>query len=120
MRIMVALIVLSSVTFAAPKEAAAHAHLAQASPKPGSTVSPAPKKIVLSFTEKLEPKFSSVEVRDAQGASVQAGKAQSGANRAQLQVQLKPLGPGTYTVNWRVLSVDTHRTKGTFTFKVGR
>jgi methionine-rich copper-binding protein CopC len=120
MRFLVRFIMLSAVILAAPDNAAAHAHLAKASPKPGSTVAPAPKRVVLSFTEKLEPKFSSVEVRDSKGASVEAGKAQAGADRTQLQVPLKPLRPGTYTVNWRVLSVDTHRTKGSFTFSVGR
>jgi methionine-rich copper-binding protein CopC len=28
--------------------------------------------------------------------------------------------PGTYKVNWRVLSVDTHRTEGNFTFRIGK
>lgn len=120
MRILVGFIMLCAVIFAAPDNAAAHAHLASANPKPGSTVVPAPKRVVLSFTEKLESKFSSVEVRDAKGAPVQAGKAQPGTDRTQLQVRLKPLSAGTYTVNWRVLSVDTHRTKGSFKFSVGR
>jgi methionine-rich copper-binding protein CopC len=40
-------------------------------------------------------------------------------NTAQLRVPLKDLAPGTYTVIWRVLSVDTHRSKGEFSFRVG-
>ena len=40
------------------------------------------------------------------------------ASPALLQVPLKPLGPGTYRVKWRVLSVDTHVTEGDFTFRV--
>jgi methionine-rich copper-binding protein CopC len=74
---------------------------------------------VLSFTEKLEPKFSSIDVRDAQGAAMQAGKTALGGSQTELRVALKPLPPGTYTVIWRVLSVDTHRTNGSFTFRVG-
>jgi methionine-rich copper-binding protein CopC len=31
---------------------------------------------------------------------------------------LRPLEHGTYTVNWRVLSVDGHVTEGRFTFQV--
>ena len=38
---------------------------------------------------------------------------------AELQIGLKPLPPGTYLVSWRVISVDTHPTEGTFTFEVG-
>jgi copper resistance protein C len=98
----------------------AHAHLDRASPAVGSTVSPAPKEVVLWFTNQLEPTFSSIEVRDEKGAPVQAGKASvDRRDRTQLRVPLKALSPGTYKVIWRVLSVDTHRTQGDFSFRVG-
>jgi methionine-rich copper-binding protein CopC len=103
------------------RAALAHAHLDHASPAAGSTVAPAPQQVTLWFTEALEPKFSSVEVRDEKGAAVQSGAATLARdNTAQLSVPLKPLGPGTYKVIWRVLSVDTHRTQGNFTFTVGK
>jgi methionine-rich copper-binding protein CopC len=35
-----------------------------------------------------------------------------------LEVPLRKLGPGTYTVHWRAVSVDTHRTQGTYRFTV--
>lgn len=120
MRTVLAILIVSALTIAAPKGAAAHARLDHATPKVGSTVTAAPKQIVLTFTEKLEPAFSSIEVRDAKGADVQTGKARGGSDRTQLRVQLKSLPPGTYTVIWKALSVDTHRTQGTFTFTVGR
>ena len=99
---------------------AAHAHamLDHATPTVGSTVAPAPKEVVLSFTSNLEPAFSSIDVKSASGGAVQAGKAS--VNGAQMRVGLKSLPPGTYTVNWKVLSVDTHRTQGNFTFRVGQ
>ena len=97
-----------------------HAHLDQASPAPGSTVGQPPKEIALTFTNELEPAFSSIDVRDEKGASVQSGKATvDKRNRTQLRVPLKPLPPGTYKVIWRVLSVDTHRSQGNFTFRIG-
>ena len=103
-----------------PVAAFAHAHLDHASPAAGSTVAQPPKEVSLWFTEALEVKFSIIEVRDAQGRSVQAGPATLARdNTAQLRVPLKPLSPGTYKVIWRVLSVDTHRTQGDFTFRVG-
>lgn len=110
---------LAVLALLAPGAARAHAMLGRASPAPGSTVKPAPNEVVLSFSEKLEPRFSGIEVRDAKGASVQAGKAHGGGSAAELRVALKPLPPGTYKVIWRVLSVDTHRTNGSFTFRVG-
>jgi hypothetical protein len=98
----------------------AHAMLDHASPLVGSTVATAPREVVLWFTEKLEPAFSSIEVHNAQGVAVQNGKAQLDRNdRTQLRVSLKTLPPGTYKVIWRVLSVDTHRTQGDFSFRVG-
>jgi len=105
---------------AAATLAEAHAMLDHASPRVGSTVNPAPKEVVLWFTQKLEPAFSTIEVRNEQGATVQAGKATVVGDRTQLRVPLKALPPGTYKVNWRVLSVDTHTTQGDFSFNVGR
>jgi copper resistance protein C len=103
-----------------PVAANAHAMLNHASPAVGSTVAAAPKELTLSFTEKLEPKFSSIEVQNDKGAAMQAGKASLGGSPTELRVALKPLPPGTYKVIWRVLSVDTHRTNGSFTFRVGQ
>jgi copper resistance protein C len=101
--------------------AQAYAHLDRANPAVGATVATAPKTVTLWFTESREPAFSTIEVRNAQGAAVQAGKATvDPANRTELRVALKPLPPGTYKVIWRVLSVDTHRTQGDFTFSIGR
>ena len=102
---------------AAPGAANAHAMLDHATPAVGSAVAAAPKEVVLSFTEKLEPKFSSIEVRNANGAAVSTGPAR--ANGMEMRVGLKQLPAGTYKVIWRVLSVDTHRTNGSFTFRVG-
>jgi methionine-rich copper-binding protein CopC len=98
----------------------AHALLDHATPRVGSSVASAPKEVVLTFTERLEPAFSSIEVRNEQGASVNAGKATVGSDRTQLRVPLKQLPAGTYKVIWQVLSVDTHRTQGNFTFRVGQ
>ena len=103
-----------------PVAVLAHAHLDHASPAIGSTVAQPPNEVSLWFTEALEAKFSTIEVRDAQGRPVQAGPATlARSNTAQLRVPLKVLPPGTYKVIWRVLSVDTHRTEGDFTFRVG-
>ena len=103
-----------------PIAAFAHARLDHASPAVGSTVTQPPTEISLWFTEALEAKFSTIEVQDAQGRPMQAGPATLARdNTAQLRVPLKTLPPGTYKVIWRVLSVDTHRTQGDFTFRVG-
>jgi len=102
-----------------PAAALAHAHLDHAQPAAGAKLTQAPREVSLWFTEAVEPKFSSIVVQDAKGAAVQDGKAQGATdNTAVLKVKLKTLTAGTYKVNWKVLSVDTHRTQGSFTFTV--
>ena len=100
-----------------PDAACAHAFLDHAIPLVGSTVRAAPREVTLSFTQDLEAGFSSVEVTDAHGARVDAGKPQVSANT--MRIGLRTLAPGTYRVRWHVLSVDTHKTEGSFTFQVG-
>ena len=51
------------------------------------------------------------------GARVDKGKSVSG-NVMRLSVGSLP--PGSYSVTWHVLSVDTHTTQGSFSFHVGR
>jgi methionine-rich copper-binding protein CopC len=98
--------------------AIAHAFLDHAEPRVGSTVPSAPRELTLSYTQNLEPAFSKVEVTDASGKRVDLGK--PSFSGAVMRVGLKSLSPGTYRVRWRVLSVDTHTTEGSFTFHVGQ
>ena len=96
-----------------------HAFLDRAEPRVGSTVRTAPTVVRVWFTENLEPAFSTLEVWDQGGKRVDGGPAEvSPASPTMLQVPVKALGPGTYRVKWRVLSVDTHVTEGSFTFRV--
>ena len=96
-----------------------HAFLERAQPRVGSTVKSPPSQVRVWFTEAIEPAFSTLEVVNERGERVDRGPAQvDAASRALLLVPLKPLGPGTYRVKWRVLSVDTHVTEGDFTFRV--
>jgi methionine-rich copper-binding protein CopC len=99
-------------------EVQAHATLDHAEPRVGNTVATAPHEVTLWFTQKLEPAFSSIAVTNAAGERVDSGK--SRVSGSQMSVTLRAGGPGTYRVNWRVLSVDTHTTDGSFTFQVGR
>ena len=97
--------------------AQAHAFLDHASPLVGSTVPTAPHELTLWFTQNLEAAFSTVEVSDSNGGRVDQGKPSIRGNT--MRVGLKALSPGTYRVRWHVLSVDTHKTEGSFTFQVG-
>jgi copper resistance protein C len=96
--------------------ALAHAALKHSSPDAGSTVAESPHEVNLTFSETLEPAFSSAEVTDAAGARLNDAKAEVSGNI--VRVALKPLPPGSYRVHWRAVSADTHRTEGNFTFSV--
>jgi hypothetical protein len=98
--------------------AQAHAFLDHAVPAVGSTA-PAPREVRLWFTEAVEPAFSAVTVTNAASDRVDDGKiAIDSHNPQELHVRVKPLMPGVYHVQWRVISVDTHRTQGNFSFMV--
>lgn len=116
MRIHVLIVSLLALTLS-NVAARAHAMLDHASPVVGSTVASAPRAVSLTFTQNLEAAFSSVEVTDSNGGRVDQGKAQVSGNS--MRVGLKSLSPGTYRVRWQALSVDTHKTEGSFTFTVG-
>jgi methionine-rich copper-binding protein CopC len=99
-------------------KAVAHAFLDHAEPRVGNKVATPPREVTLWFTQKLEPAFSSMTVTNAAGQRVDTGKARVSGN--QMSVSMRPGGTGTYHVTWRVLSVDTHTTDGSFNFQVGQ
>ena len=112
------LILLASLAMAMlPQAASAHAHLDHAVPAVGSTVPTPPQDVTLTFTQNLEAAFSSANVTDASGARVDQGEAKISGNT--MQIGLKALTAGTYTVHWQAVSVDTHKTEGTFNFSIG-
>jgi methionine-rich copper-binding protein CopC len=107
--------------FTAAGGAAAHAHafLDHSEPAVGSTLVVPPTQVRIWFTEALEPAFSTITVTDAAGRSVGQGQAAvDGKDPMLLQIGLPSLPAGTYRVQWRVISVDTHPTEGDFTFTV--
>jgi len=97
----------------------AHAFLEHSDPPVGGKVHSAPAAVRIWFTEAIEPAFSSIQVLDATGKQVDKKDTHlDPSDRSLLEVSLPRLGPGTYKVAWRVVSLDTHVTKGDFTFQV--
>ena len=54
--------------------ASAHSELERAEPQAGSTVRSAPSEVAIWFSQKLEPAFSTIAVRNAAGQRVDVGK----------------------------------------------
>ncbi len=107
---------------ASPMGAAqAHALLRRADPPVGGTVAVPPTLVAIDFTEELEPRFSTIAVADAAGVAVDRHDVHTAPNDAKrLIVGLLPLRPGLYRVTWHAVSVDTHRTEGSFSFTLAR
>lgn len=98
----------------------AHAFLERAVPGVGLTVAASPRELTLIFTQNVVLAFSGVHVTTTKGRSVSSDKPTRDRTKPNvLHVRLRQrLRPGTYIVHWHVVSVDTHRTSGTYQFTV--
>ena len=81
-----------------------------------------PTKVVISFSERPEPKASYIHVTDAKNNRIDNNDyAITGQNERQATVTLgnNKLAPGVYTVSWLALSRDDgHITKGSYVFTI--
>jgi methionine-rich copper-binding protein CopC len=100
-----------------PAHVWSHAYPATSTPADGATVKEA-REVRIQFTEGVELEFSRIDVKNSTGDLMNVGKVRRLAPDT-LAVEVKPLPPGAYTVQWQVLSVDTHITEGLLRFTVG-
>lgn len=96
----------------------AHAYPAVSVPNNGATVKEPPREVRIQFTEGVEIAFSQITVKGPSGEVVSQGKLRQ-LTEDTLAIDLKPLNPGNYTVEWQALSVDTHVTEGLLRFTIG-
>ncbi len=99
----------------------AHATPVQYIPAASSVLERPPAQIAIHFSERIEPRVSSVVVLAPDGSRADlADSAPDAADPRNLLVSLKDRGPGTYTVSWEVISADDgHFAKGAYVFSVG-
>ncbi len=103
----------------------AHPKLTNATPAADTVVS-APTRIQLVFSEALVAQFSGIDLTMTEMPGMKMGpmkmngvKATVAADGKTLMATLaKPLPVGTYKVDYHVVSADTHRIQGSYTFKV--
>jgi copper resistance protein C len=97
-----------------------HAELATMSPADKSTVA-APREIVATFTEPLDPAGSSLKLVDSSGKVLVQGGAIDPTDKKtmRLDVSATPIAPGSYEVRWTSKSAaDGDLDRGTTTFSV--
>jgi copper transport protein len=99
--------------------ALAHANLVEASPPRGGEVSKPPERVELLFSEPVDAEFDPVVVRAAGGARVDTHDARVDPEDARVVLaDLERVPEGTYTVKWRVTSIDGHVVEGRYAFAV--
>ena len=102
-----------------PADGWAHAYLVKSAPARRAVLSGPPARVVLWFNERLEAQFSQLSVWNTEGQQVDAGDVQVGPDDdKKLSVGTPMLPAGTYTVKYRVLSVDGHIVEAEFPFTV--
>lgn len=122
-RIPAFLVVAALALSASP--ALAHPKLESGTPAANATVKPT-KQIELRFNEKLVPAFSGATVvmtampgMADHGEMKVGAKASVGKDGKSMVIALaKPLPAGDYRVDWYAVAGDTHRIKGSHSFKV--
>ena len=116
---VVLLMSFAGLLFAA-SPALAHAQLLSSDPAPGAVLDTAPTSITLVFTEPIEISLGAIRLFDGAGNQVDIGKATHPAGHTeQVQVALGDLADGSYVVDWRVVSSDSHPVHAAYTFQVG-
>ncbi len=104
-----------------PVPADSHAVLVRSIPPARAVLSRPPDRVELWFSERVEPAFTTASVWSASGAQVDRQDVRFGPqDPKRLSLALPALEPGTYTVRFRVLSVDGHVVESSFPFVVER
>jgi methionine-rich copper-binding protein CopC/putative copper export protein len=104
-----------------PEFAFAHATPIQYVPAASSVLLRAPTEVQIHFSERVEPRVSSIIVLAPDGSRADLSNSSADAADPRVyRVGLKDGGAGTYTVSWEVISADDgHFAKGAYVFSVG-
>jgi copper transport protein len=114
-----ALAVLVVVALAAPAAAAAHARLVRTVPGDGSTLTRAPRVVLVEFDDTVRAARGNAVVANDSRRSVLASPAR--ARGRTLTLPLVPRLPaGAYTARWSIVSEDGHAEEGLLAFAVGK
>ncbi|MCP5274787.1 MAG: copper resistance protein CopC [Burkholderiales bacterium] len=97
----------------------AHASLVKSDPPRRASLSESPSQIQLWFNEEIETAYALVEVLDSDGNTVSVDEPSAVADDPKSVVLAMPaLKPGSYKVQFRVLSVDGHVVESNYSFRI--
>jgi copper resistance protein C len=113
------LIIAITAILAIPLPIFAHAILVKSQPTADSTISESPKQIDTWFNDKVGSEYKALAVIDSTGKRVDnKDAAQETFDQSHLYTTVTDLPPDTYTVRYRVVSMDTHIVTGKFKFTI--
>lgn len=96
-----------------------HNHLTKSSPAEDEQLAESPKVIRLWFSEKVEPKFSSISLMRADSSRIEIGKVAATDDPKSITATVpSALAPGGYLIRWRTAGDDGHAVRGTYKFSV--
>jgi methionine-rich copper-binding protein CopC len=95
-----------------------HADLVTPSPADKSTATELVTVVSGVFSEAMKPDGSSLNVKDATGATVATGTVDPADATRMVATPSAALGSGAYTVEWTSVATDGHVARGTWGFKV--
>lgn len=98
----------------------AHPILLASSPEAGAVVAKPPTRVVLRFNNRIEKALCRIALVDASGRTTPLAVAEGQGGEAELVAPLPAIPPGTYRVDWRVMSADGHFVSGSFSFQLAR
>jgi copper transport protein len=83
----------------------------------GAVLASPPATVRLVFNERVTPVGRGIRVVGPDGRQADRGPAR--VDGPQLSIEVDGTAAGTYVVTWRVISTDTHPSRGSFAFSVG-
>ena len=113
---------LTSIAFAVgiALKASAHSFPEQEIPPAGATLTQSPTQVTIKYDAPIEKLFASLQVLNSEGQNEAIGDPEVSPDGWKLTVTVNKLQPGEYTVQWRVVCIDTHHTQGSYLFTVER
>lgn len=110
---------LSLLLLAFPMTSHAHVQMTKSQPAKGEVLATAPTVVRLWFSGEVSAEWSRIEVTNGKGERVDSGAVSNiGGDAKSLQINLKPIGSGSYEIRWNAVSNDGHRNKGSSPFSV--
>ncbi len=104
---------------AMPMPLFAHAIMVRSAPEKDAILTESPKQIDVWFNDKVGSEYKALAVIDSKGKRVDNKDVQQETfDQSHLYATVPTLPPDTYTVRYRVVSIDTHIVTGKYQFTI--